>query len=72
MTKLMEQALRAVAELPEAEQDALAVSILAEVKGEEAWDRQFQDSARQLEHLADEALSEHGEGRSTPLDPDAL
>jgi len=30
--------LRAVAEPPEAEQDALAVAILADVKGNEAWD----------------------------------
>lgn len=72
MTKLLDQALRAVAELPEAEQDALAVAILAEVKGDESWDRQFGDSATQLERLADEAIAEHRQGRSQPLDPDSL
>jgi hypothetical protein len=72
MTKLLDQALRAVAALPEAEQDALAVAILAEVKGDESWDRQFGASATQLEHLADEAIAEHRQGRSQPLDPDTL
>jgi acyl-CoA reductase-like NAD-dependent aldehyde dehydrogenase len=72
MTKLLDQALRAVAELPEAEQDALAAAILAEVKGDESWDRQFSESATHLERLADEAIVEHRQGRSQPLDPDAL
>lgn len=72
MTKLLDQALRAVAELSDAEQDVLAAAILAEVTGEETWDRQFQSSADALERLADEALVEHRQGRSQPLDPDAL
>lgn len=72
MTKLLDQALRAVAELPDAEQDALAVAILAEVKGGDGWDSQFAISADQLERLAEEALGEHRAGRSHPLDPDAL
>ena len=72
MTKLLEQALRAVAELPEAEQDALAAAILAEVNGDASWDRQFGDSATQLERLADDAITEHRQGRSEPLDPDTL
>ena len=72
MTKLLEQALRAVAELPDAEQDALATAILAEVQGEHEWDRRFVASAGDLERLADDALAEHRQGRSQPLDPDAL
>jgi hypothetical protein len=72
MTRLLDQALRALADLPEAEQDALAVAILAEVKGDETWEQQFGASAAQLERLADEAMSEHREGRSQPLDPDTL
>jgi hypothetical protein len=72
MTKLLEQALRAVADLPDAEQDALATAILAEVQGEEEWDRRFGASTGDLAHLADEALAEHRGRRSQPLDPDAL
>ncbi|MEO7085157.1 MAG: hypothetical protein ABI442_02005 [Gemmatimonadaceae bacterium] len=72
MTKLLDQALRAVSKLPDAEQDALAVAILAEVTGEANWDRQFKASAAELERLADEAIGEHRHGRSQPLDPETL
>ena len=72
MTKLLEEALRAVAKLPDAEQDALASAILAEVAGDAAWGDRFRASADELEHLANEAIEEHRQGRSQPLDPDAL
>ena len=72
MTKLLEEALRAVAQLPDAEQDALAVAIMAEVAGDVSWDERFRASADALVRLADEAISEHRAGRSEPLDPDAL
>ena len=72
MTKLLEEALRAVAEWSDAEQDALAAAILAEVAGDAEWDAQFHASAPALARLADEALSEHRQGRSQPLDPDTL
>lgn len=72
MTKLLEEAIRVVAELPDAEQDALAAAILAEVAGDAEWDAKFHASASALARLADEALSEHRRGRSRPLDPDTL
>lgn len=72
MTKLLEEALRAVADLPDAEQDALATAILAEVQGEEEWHRRFVASEGDLELLADQALAEHRQARSQPLDPNTL
>lgn len=72
MTKLLEEALRAVSQLPDAEQDALASAILAEVAGDAAWDDRFRASASELERLADDAIEEHRRGQSRPLDPDNL
>ena len=70
MTKLLEEALRAVSRLPDAEQDALASAILAEVVGDAAWDDRFRASARELEQLADDAIEEHRRAQSRPLDVD--
>ena len=39
---------------------------------EERWDKAFAESADKLAKLADEALTELREGRTTPLDPDQL
>ena len=41
MTKLLERAFSEAAALPEAEQDALAARILAEIEDERGWDRRF-------------------------------
>ncbi|HET9495396.1 MAG TPA: hypothetical protein VFR15_14290 [Chloroflexia bacterium] len=39
---------------------------------EERWDKAFADSADKLAELADQALAEHREGKTQPLDPDKL
>lgn len=72
MSKLLKKAFEAVAQLPEKEQEALAVAILAEIASDAEWDERFTNSTQTLEKLADEALSEYRKGRSEPLDPDAL
>ena len=59
MTELLEQAFAEAAKLPPAEQDALAMWVLAELRAEERWDRAFAASADTLAQLADEALAEH-------------
>ncbi len=69
MTKALEQAFREASKLPEAEQDALAEAIRAEIAAEEDWERSFMESRDVLEQLADEAISEHRAGRTQPLDP---
>lgn len=72
MTQLLEEAFRAAAQLPAADQDVLAEIILAELSSEVEWDRQFAATADQLAALADEAHAEYVAGRTEPLDPDRL
>jgi hypothetical protein len=72
MTQLLEQAIRAAQALPEAEQDALAASILAEIEDERRWTAAFERSADALAEMAAEALAEHRAGRTLPLDPDRM
>lgn len=68
MTQLLEKAFRAAEALPEAEQDALATSILADLEDERRWSDAFARSADTLSTLADEARAEHRAGRTLPLD----
>jgi hypothetical protein len=65
MTKLLERTLEKIASLPEEEQDAIAAQVLAELEDEAAWTKQF---AGELRRLAKEALSEHRQGETHPLD----
>jgi hypothetical protein len=71
MTKLLEEAFKAAAKLSAAEQDALAKAILAEVAADSQWERRLNETPRELEQLADQALKEHRARRTRPLDPDA-
>jgi hypothetical protein len=55
MTQLLEQALTAVRELPEAEQDAIAALILDELADEKRWDAAFARSQDKLASMAAKA-----------------
>ncbi len=59
MTKLLEQAIARVMQLPETEQDAIAAFILEQLEDEARWDRAFSQSQDMLAKLAAEALSEN-------------
>ena len=72
MTDLLKKAFEAASHLPEKEQEALAVAILAEVTSDADWDARFAQSAESLTELADEALKEHRAGKTRPLDPGEL
>ena len=72
MTKALEEVLRQVSKLPEAEQDALAEAIKAEIGAEKDWDNSFAGSLGVLERLADEAIADHRAGRTKPIDPDTM
>jgi hypothetical protein len=67
MTELLEKALRKVAKLPPADQDALAAILLAELASEQRWDESFARSQDALAKLAEEALAEHRAGLTKPL-----
>jgi len=64
MTQRLEEAFRAVSQLPPADQDALAELLLAEVESEAEWDRRFAATADRLVELADEAHAEYAQGRA--------
>lgn len=67
MTRLLEKALREVARLPAAEQDAMAAILLEELASERGWSDSFAKSQDLLAKLAEEALAEHAAGRTRPL-----
>ena len=68
MTKLLEKALEKISSLPQEEQDAIASQILAELEDEAAWAERFATHRDKLRRLAEEALAEHHEGKTRPLD----
>lgn len=72
MTQLLERAYAEVAQLPEADQDAIAALILEELEDERKWQISFAQSQDALARLAEEALAEHRAGQTQPLDPETL
>jgi hypothetical protein len=72
MTQLLEKAFQAASKLPQDDQNALAYWILEEIESEQIWDDLFERSRETLEILAEEALEEHRNGRTVPLDPQYL
>ena len=72
MTQRLREAIEAVSQLPDPDQDAYASWILAEIASENRWDKAFADSGDVLARLAHEALEERRTGKTIPLDPDQL
>jgi hypothetical protein len=72
MTKLLEKAFEEASKLPELEQNALAKRLLNELTAEKKWEKEFASSEDILSRLADEAIEEHKQGRTKPLDIDSL
>ena len=72
MGRLLEKAISEASKLPESEQEAIGAWLLAEMESERRWAELFGKSSSVLERMADEALKEHEQGLTTPLDPDRL
>lgn len=72
MTRLLEETIDKLRELPAAEQDSIATLVLAELESERQWDALFEKSAASLAERADQAWAEHEAGKSELLDPDKL
>jgi hypothetical protein len=68
MTGLLEEALRRLRSLSDAEQDAIASQIIETLDDEKAWSLRFRDNPSALRSLAREALEEHRRGETRPLD----
>jgi len=69
MTKLMEKALKALAALPEQDQDAVAARILEDIEDERRWSRSFERSQDALAKLAAGAREEIAAGKVREGDP---
>jgi hypothetical protein len=67
MTALLQEALRAVSALPDQEQDAIAMRLLAEINKEDEFDLALQRTAEKLVPLAEQALAEHRAGLTLPF-----
>ena len=74
MNQLLKEAFDRAAGLPPEEQDRFAKFLLAELDGDREWDQllALRESDELLDHLADQALSEHRAGRARPLRPEDL
>lgn len=72
MTKLLEKAFKEASKLPEVEQNALAKWVVEELKSEDRWGEAFAGSEDMLDRLTDEALSEHKDGKTKPMDIEKL
>jgi hypothetical protein len=72
MTTLLANAFEEASKLPESDQDALAKWLLDELHSEKRWAESFAESQDILEKLADEALEEKKQGKTSPLDLDRL
>lgn len=68
MTSLLGKAFGEVSKLPDVEQNALARWLLDEIEAERKWDKKFAESEDILAQLAQEALKENKEGKTTDLD----
>jgi hypothetical protein len=68
MSRLMDQAILKIQQLPEQDQESLASIILQEIESEHRWDELFArpESADLLLRMADEALVEARSGRARP------
>jgi hypothetical protein len=68
VTELLNRAFNEASKLPADEQEVLAEWILAEIASEQRWSTALSNSLDPLARLADEALLEHHEKKTQPLD----
>ena len=72
MTNLLDEAYAVAKELPEEEQEAMGALLLAEIDADRHWDELFAQPSDVIERMADQALEDHRQGRTRPLDPETL
>ena len=72
MTKLLDKAFKEASKLPEPEQNMLARWLIDEILADRKWGKTFAKSEDLLDKLADDALKEHVNGKTKPLDINLL
>jgi hypothetical protein len=69
MTELLKQVIAEIQELPADQQDAIALRLMAELKDEQRWTKQFESTTdEQWDRLADMVRQEIASGDIVPLD----
>jgi len=64
MTRLLEEAIEKISQLPDEQQDAMASLVLEEISAERKWDDLFSNSQDVLASLAEEALMDFEAGKT--------
>jgi hypothetical protein len=72
MTHLLQKAFAEASKLPQDQQDLLASCLLAELTGDDEFDRAISASADELADLARSAIAEYRSGKTEELKPDQL
>jgi hypothetical protein len=74
MSRLMEQAIQELKQLPEEDQESIASIILQEIDSERRWEELFArpESADLLSKMADEAMTQARAGQARKLDVSEL
>jgi hypothetical protein len=72
MTSLLEKAFDKAKKLPEIEQNLLARRILEELKSDKNWESLFSESEDLLAEMAEEAVKDEENGKTTNLDESKL
>lgn len=69
MTTLLRKALSEIEKLPDAQQDAIAARLLAEVEDERAWSSRFSETTEaQWQAIAEDVRREVEAGRTEPIE----
>lgn len=72
MTQLLQRAFDQASALPPKVQDAFGALFISEMESEQTWDDLFTRSQDLLEKMADEAIKDFHQGRTTELGWDEL
>jgi hypothetical protein len=72
MTQLLQQAITELHKLPDADQDAIAALILAEIADDQEWDEAFENSQGELSKMAEKVRSDIRSGQVRDLGIDQL
>lgn len=72
MTTLLNSAFEKITTLPEIEQNIFARFIIEEIEGEKQWDNSFSLSEDLLENMANEALIDFHNNKTSKLDVEKL
>ncbi len=72
MTQILEKAFEEASKLSKLEQNILGRWLIDEILSERKWKEAFAGSEDVLDQLAEEALAEHAQGKTKPLDIDSL